>query len=136
MKILIIGAGAVGCGIVVPANNSINHQKILSKLKQAEDFDPSAVSNGTGRNYTIPDEKHNRFYVPFICFYIRFLCVYITYSVLFIPEQGKVLYHFIYFFIRTIHYEQGRRESWVASIVPINYFKKSITLLFSHGYKG
>uniref|UniRef100_UPI001E642555 hypothetical protein n=1 Tax=Anaerovibrio lipolyticus TaxID=82374 RepID=UPI001E642555 len=43
----------------------------------AEASVPSAVSNDTGRNYTIPDEKHNRFYVPlFTYIYVLFGCVF------------------------------------------------------------
>jgi len=64
-------------------NNSISHKKILPKLKQAEDSAPSAVSNGTGRNYTILDEKHNRFYVPFIYFYTFYLGVYFFFCYLY-----------------------------------------------------
>lgn len=41
------------------------------KIETGVGFRPS-VADGTGRSYTIPDEKHNRFYVPFIYVYIRF----------------------------------------------------------------
>ena len=77
-------------------NNSISHKKILPKLKQAEASVPSAVSNDTGRNYTIPDEKHNRFYVPlFTYIYVLFGCVFLF--LLFISMSWGKCYHFIYF---------------------------------------
>lgn len=41
------------------------------KIETGVGFRPS-VADGTGRSHTIPDEKHNRFYVPFIYVYIRF----------------------------------------------------------------
>ena len=49
---------------------------ISPKIETGVGFRPS-VADGTGRNYTIPDEKHNRFYVPlFTYIYVLFGCVF------------------------------------------------------------
>ena len=68
------------------------------KIETGVGFRPS-VADGTGRNYTIPDEKHNRFYVPlFTCIYVLFWDVFPF--LFFISLSRGKCYIILYFFPR------------------------------------